>query len=53
MIPIPGHDVASIALYDRVTGNFMTGDSLYPGRLYVPEAQFSLTLRARSEWWIS
>src|SRR5580698_6195300 len=39
VIPIPGHDVASIALYDRVTGNFMTGDSLYPGRLYVPEAQ--------------
>jgi hydroxyacylglutathione hydrolase len=39
VIPIPGHDVASIALYDRVTGNLMTGDSLYPGRLYVPEAQ--------------
>lgn len=39
VIPIPGHDVASIALYDRLTGNLMTGDSLYPGRLYVPEAQ--------------
>ena len=39
VIPIPGHDVASIALYDRVTGNLMTGDSLYPGRLYVGEAQ--------------
>jgi glyoxylase-like metal-dependent hydrolase (beta-lactamase superfamily II) len=39
IIPIPGHDVASIALYDRVTGNLMTGDSLYPGRLYVNEAQ--------------
>jgi hydroxyacylglutathione hydrolase len=34
VIPIPGHDVASIALYDRVTGNLTTGDSLYPGRLY-------------------
>jgi hydroxyacylglutathione hydrolase len=41
VIPIPGHDVASIALYDRVTGNLMTGDSLYPGRLYVPEAQIT------------
>jgi hydroxyacylglutathione hydrolase len=41
VIPIPGHDVASIALYDRVTGNLMTGDSLYPGRLYVPEAQIA------------
>jgi len=38
VVPIPGHNDASIALYDRVTGNFMTGDSLYPGRLYVPEA---------------
>ena len=39
VIPIPGHDVASIALYDRLTGNLMTGDSLYPGRLGVAEAQ--------------
>ena len=39
VILIPGHDVASIALYDRPTGNLMTGDSLYPGRLYVTEAQ--------------
>src|SRR5205807_2545368 len=39
VIPIPGHNDASIALYDRSTGNLLTGDSLYPGRLYVPEAQ--------------
>lgn len=39
VIPIPGHDVASIALYDRLTGNLLTGDSLYPGRLYVTDAQ--------------
>jgi glyoxylase-like metal-dependent hydrolase (beta-lactamase superfamily II) len=41
VIPIPGHDVASIALYDRTTGNLLTGDSLYPGRLYVREPQIS------------
>jgi glyoxylase-like metal-dependent hydrolase (beta-lactamase superfamily II) len=41
VIPIPGHDVASIALYDRRTGNLLTGDSLYPGRLYVREAQIA------------
>jgi glyoxylase-like metal-dependent hydrolase (beta-lactamase superfamily II) len=41
VIPIPGHDVASIAIYDRLTGNLMTGDSLYPGRLYVGEAQIA------------
>src|SRR6202790_2718826 len=39
VIPFPGHDIASIALYDRITGNLMTGDSLYPGRLGVAEAQ--------------
>jgi len=39
VIPIPGHDAASIALYDRATGNLMTGDSLYPGRLYVADTQ--------------
>lgn len=35
VIPIPGHDVVSVALYDRRTGILLTGDSLYPGRLYV------------------
>jgi glyoxylase-like metal-dependent hydrolase (beta-lactamase superfamily II) len=40
VIPIPGHDVASIALYDRQTATLMTGDSVYPGRLYVGEAEF-------------
>jgi hydroxyacylglutathione hydrolase len=35
VIPIPGHDSLSIALYDRQTGILLTGDSLYPGRLYV------------------
>jgi glyoxylase-like metal-dependent hydrolase (beta-lactamase superfamily II) len=38
VIPIPGHQTASIALYDRKTGNLLTGDSLYPGRLYTTEA---------------
>ena len=33
--PIPGHEPASIALHDRRTGLLLTGDSLYPGRLYV------------------
>jgi len=37
IIPIPGHDVVSIALYDKRTGILLTGDSLYPGRLYIPD----------------
>jgi glyoxylase-like metal-dependent hydrolase (beta-lactamase superfamily II) len=41
LIPIPGHDAAGIALYDRQTGILLTGDSFYPGRLYVGDAEFS------------
>jgi glyoxylase-like metal-dependent hydrolase (beta-lactamase superfamily II) len=35
VVPIPGHDTVGIALYDRQTAILFTGDSLYPGRLYV------------------
>lgn len=35
VIPIPGHQPASIAIYDRRTGILLTGDTFYPGRLYV------------------
>jgi hydroxyacylglutathione hydrolase len=37
VIAIPGHDKLSIAFYDRQTGVLLTGDSLYPGRLYVSD----------------
>jgi glyoxylase-like metal-dependent hydrolase (beta-lactamase superfamily II) len=35
VIPIPGHEPASIAIYDRRTRIMLTGDTFYPGRLYV------------------
>ncbi|MFT5284327.1 MAG: hydroxyacylglutathione hydrolase [Planctomycetota bacterium] len=35
IIPLPGHETAHLAFYDNRTGTLMTGDSLYPGRLYV------------------
>jgi hydroxyacylglutathione hydrolase len=35
VLPIPGHGPASIAFYDRRTGILLTGDVVYPGRLYV------------------
>ncbi len=38
VIPIPGHEPSSIAVYDRQTGILFTGDTLYPGRLYVRDA---------------
>ena len=34
-IPIPGHDIVSVALYDRQTAILLTGDSVYPGRIYI------------------
>ncbi len=35
VVPLPGHEKAALAFYDRRTGVLLTGDSLYPGRLYV------------------
>ena len=37
LIGIPGHHPASIALYDEPTGLLLTGDSMYPGRIYVAD----------------
>jgi len=37
LIPIPGHSDDSFALYDRRTGILLSGDSVYPGRLYVAD----------------
>ncbi len=42
VIPVPGHNEVSIALYDRKTGNLLTGDSLYPGRLYFSEPDLAV-----------
>jgi hydroxyacylglutathione hydrolase len=39
IVPIPGHESAHIAVYDRRTGILLTGDTLYPGRLYVSAQQ--------------
>jgi hydroxyacylglutathione hydrolase len=37
LIPIPGHHTADVAFYDSSTRLLLTGDSLYPGRLYVTD----------------
>ncbi len=45
IMPIPGHEPTSIAVYDPHTQLLLTGDTVYPGRLYVqnfPEFQDSL-----------
>jgi len=35
IVPIPGHSAVSIAFYDHNTGVLLSGDTMYPGRLYV------------------
>lgn len=46
IIPIPGHESSSIAVYDRETGILFTGDTLYPGRLYVEDGPaFTLSVQ--------
>ena len=35
IIPIPGHEFSHIAIYDHGEGWLLTGDTLYPGRLYI------------------
>ena len=37
IIPIPGHSAASVAFYDHNTGVLLSGDTMYPGRLYVQD----------------
>jgi hydroxyacylglutathione hydrolase len=35
IIPIPGHQEASIAVYDSSSKLLLSGDTFYPGRLYI------------------
>ena len=37
VLGIPGHETTHIAIYDRKTGILFTGDSLYPGLLFINE----------------
>jgi hydroxyacylglutathione hydrolase len=46
IVPIPGHEPSSIAVYDRRTALLLSGDTFYPGRLYVRDAEaFSRSIR--------
>jgi len=35
ILPIPGHQGADIAIYDHNSGLLLTGDTVYPGRLFI------------------
>ena len=41
VIPTPGHHPSHVMIYDERTRLLLSGDSLYPGRLYVPTDQFA------------
>jgi len=41
IIPTPGHEPAHIMVYDARTQLLLSGDMLYPGRLYVPLDKFA------------
>ncbi len=46
IIPIPGHEKASIAVYDYKTKILLSGDSFYPGRLYIKDwPSFKLSIQ--------
>lgn len=40
VIPTPGHQPAHIMIYDAKTRLLLTGDTLYPGRIYIPLNMF-------------
>jgi hydroxyacylglutathione hydrolase len=47
VIPTPGHHPSAVAIYDKATGMLLTGDTVYPGRLYVQDfPAFQDSLRA-------
>jgi hydroxyacylglutathione hydrolase len=51
VIPIPGHQDESIAVYDSQTGWLLTGDTLYPGTLYVRDWQeYRTSIRRLAEF---
>ena len=41
IIPTPGHHPSHIMVFDERTRLLLSGDTLYPGRLYVPMNQFT------------
>lgn len=46
IIPSPGHERAELTIFDRRTHLLLTGDWLYPGRLYVTSDNFDAFRRS-------
>ena len=50
---IPGHHPTSIAVYDEQTGLLLTGDTLYPGHLFISDYDTYRTSIQRMADWMS
>jgi hydroxyacylglutathione hydrolase len=51
VLPAPGHQDESIAVYDARTGWLLTGDTVYPGLLYVKDwNSYRATIRRLAEF---
>lgn len=51
MLPIPGHNDDDLAFYDAQSRVVVTGDTLYPGRLYVRDwLQYKDSIARLDEW---
>lgn len=51
LIPIPGHQESSIAIYDTSSKVLLSGDTFYPGRLYVDDwPSFKLSINRLVEF---
>ena len=48
IVLLPGHKGDSMSIYDRQTGLLLTGDSVYPGRIYIPRSLFRTFKKSHS-----
>lgn len=47
VMPVPGHNAAHVAFYDRSTGLFISGDFFLPGRLLIEDTDAALASAKR------
>lgn len=47
VIPSPGHHKAAVSYFDQYSGVLLTGDTVYPGRLYVPDMEAFVSTMGR------
>jgi glyoxylase-like metal-dependent hydrolase (beta-lactamase superfamily II) len=52
VLPIPGHESAHVALYDHKTGFLQTGDTLYPGHIFIQDWTAFRASTARLASWV-